>query len=113
METNPADRPVSVERVVAVLSELSLDLMNAVRSAIPYTLREQLAGTLEDERIADLADAILAETAARFKVSAGATLLASRAGFFASPPSPKRVPQPLRRRRAKRVPRGDEERPNT
>ena len=90
MEPNPDDRPVSVERVVAVLSELSLDLMNAVRGAIPYTLRQQLAGRLDDEQVADLADAVLLEVAARFKVSAGATLLATRTGFLAAPPSTKR-----------------------
>jgi predicted nucleic acid-binding protein len=80
METNIGpDRPgepVSIARIVAVLSELSFDLMRSVRSAVPAALRAQLGAEIDADRLDSVADAILAETAERYRVAAGATILA-------------------------------------
>jgi hypothetical protein len=64
-----------VERLAAVMAELSLDLMRSIRAAVPIALRETLAGAVEPALVERVAEVIFAETAARYRVAAAATLL--------------------------------------
>ncbi|MGB8267578.1 MAG: hypothetical protein WCE44_14725 [Candidatus Velthaea sp.] len=67
-----------VERALATMAELSLDLMRAIRAAVPIALHETLGADLDPARLERVAEVILEETAARFRVVAGATLLTIR-----------------------------------
>ena len=71
-----APTPVSAERAVAVLAELSLDLLRAIQAAVPVALRETLNDVVEPALVERVAEVIFAETAARYRVAAAATLLA-------------------------------------
>jgi hypothetical protein len=67
-----------VERALATMAELSLDLLRAIRAAVPIALQETLGAELDPARLERVAEVILAETAARFRIGAGATLLTIR-----------------------------------
>jgi hypothetical protein len=64
-----------VAHFTAVMAELSLDLMRSIRAAVPIALHETLAGALEPALIERVAEVIFAETDARYRVAAAATLL--------------------------------------
>ena len=67
-----------VERALATMAEFSLDLLRAIRAAVPIALEETLGAELDPGRLERVAEVILTETAARFRVGAGATLLTIR-----------------------------------
>ncbi len=86
-QPNPADQSVGLGRIIAVFEELALDYVRAVRGAVPCALRAQLVGTLDDDRLDDIADAILLEVALRYRVASGATTLAIGAHTHETPPT--------------------------
>lgn len=93
---------LALGRIVAVFEEFSLDLIRSVRSAVPYALRARLGKEIEEERLLEVADAIFAEVAARYKVGAGATILAISARSHEVPTKrvskrPARVSKPTNR----------------
>jgi hypothetical protein len=84
-----APTPVSAERAVAVLAELSLDLLRAIQAAVPVALRETLDDVVEPALVERVAEVIFAETAARYRVAAAATLLAVSRSATADSTSPR------------------------
>jgi hypothetical protein len=66
-----------VERMAASLSELLLDLLRSVRSAVPIALSEVLGADIDTGRRVRVAEVIFREVAARYRVAASATLLAT------------------------------------
>jgi hypothetical protein len=76
MENNHVDASsVTIAGLTAVMLELSRDLVRAQRAAVRVALAE-VTEEIGADRATAIASAILTETESRYRVAAGATLIA-------------------------------------
>ena len=65
-----------VKHVIGVIGQLPDDVFRAMQAAVPIALRETIGDLVEPAMLERAAEVIFAETAARYKVLASATLRA-------------------------------------
>ncbi len=65
-----------VKRVIRIVAQLPDDVFRAMQAAVPIALRETIGDLVEPVLVERAAEVIFAETAARYKVLAAATLRA-------------------------------------
>ncbi len=65
-----------VKHVIRIVAQLPDDVFRAMQAAVPIALRETIGDRVEPALLERAAEVIFAETAARYKVLAAATLRA-------------------------------------